>query len=71
VKKVQVALTKIPGVVHVNVSLESNSAVVKVAKGQVAVEQLTAAVETAGFKADSAKLPGAEEEITLSVAGMT
>ena len=68
--KVQVALTKIPGVIDVNVSLEDNSAIVKVAKGQVTVDQLTAAVETAGFKTDSPK-PLAEEEITLSVAGMT
>ena len=66
----QVALTKIPGVIDVNVSLEASNAVIKVAKGQVTVAQLTAAVETAGFKTDSPK-PSAEEEITLSVAGMT
>ena len=68
--KVQVALTKIPGVIDVNVSLEDSSAVIKVATGQVTVDQLTAAVKVAGFKADSPK-PLAEEEITLSVAGMT
>ena len=50
-KKVQVALTKIPGVVHVNVSLESNSAVVKVAKGKVTPSELTATVKEAGFTA--------------------
>jgi copper chaperone CopZ len=67
---VQVALTKIPGVISADVSLADNHATVQVAKGQVTVDQLTAAVETAGFKTDSPK-PLAEEEITLSVAGMT
>jgi copper chaperone CopZ len=70
VKKVQVALTKIPGVIDANVSLEDSSAVIKVAKGQVTVDQLTAAVEAAGFKTDSPKL-SAEEEIALSITGMT
>jgi copper chaperone CopZ len=67
---VQVALTKIPGVIDANVSLEDSSAVIKVAKGQVTVDQLTAAVEAAGFKTDSPKL-SAEEEIALSITGMT
>ena len=66
----QVALTKIPGVISAYVSLEDNHATVQVAKGQVTVDQLTTAVENAGFKTDSPKR-SAEEEITLSVAGMT
>ena len=70
-KKVQDALTKIPGVIDVNVSLETSNAIIKVTEGQVAVDQLTAAVETAGFKANPAPPAAAEEEITLSVAGMT
>ena len=70
-KKVQDALTKIPGVIDVNVSLEASNAIIKVTEGQVAVDQLTAAVEAAGFKANPAPPSAAEEEITLSVAGMT
>lgn len=67
----QVALTKIPGVISAYVSLEDNHATVQVAKGQVTVDQLTAAVKTAGFKTDFPKPSAAEAEITLSVAGMT
>ena len=49
--KVQVALTKIPGVIDVNVSLEDNSAIVKVATGKVTLSDLTATVKEAGFTA--------------------
>ena len=50
-KKVQDALTKIPGVIDVNVSLEGNSAVIKVTKGKVTPANLTATVKEAGFTA--------------------
>ena len=50
-KKVQDALTKIPGVIDVNVSLKGNSAVIKVTKGKVTRSDLTTTVKEAGFTA--------------------
>ncbi len=49
--KVQDALAKIDGVSGVNVSLADNSAVVKIEKGKVSTDDLTAAVTGAGFSA--------------------
>ena len=61
----QDALSKVEGVTEVvSVSMDTNTAVVKVAKGKVTTEALVKAVESQNFAA------AAIEEVTLSVTGM-
>ena len=63
--KVQDALSKVEGVTEVvSVSMDTNTAVVKVAKGKVTTEALVKAVESQNFAAAPI------EEVTLSVTGM-
>ena len=64
--KVQDALSTVEGVTEVvSVSMDTNTAVVKVAKGKVTTDALIKAVESQNFAA------AAIEEVTLSVTGMT
>ena len=61
----QDALSKVAGVTEVvSVSMDTNTAVVKVAKGKVTTDALIKAVESQNFAA------AAIEEVTLSVTGM-
>ncbi len=52
-EKVQSALSEVPGVVGTTISLKENRAIVEYEKGEVTVEELSKAVEKAGFKAVS------------------
>ncbi|MCY3740685.1 MAG: hypothetical protein OXI63_16470 [Candidatus Poribacteria bacterium] len=65
----QDALSKVAGVSEVvSVSRDTNTAVVKVAKGKVATEALVKAIESVEGRNFSAT---PIEEVTLSVTGMT
>ncbi len=65
----QDALSKVAGVSEVvSVSMDTNTAVVKVAKGKVATEALVKAVESVEGRNFSA---APIEEVALSITGMT
>ena len=66
--KVEAALGKVDGVTEIiSVSTADNTAVVKVEKGKVTADDLTAAVKSAGFSAKVLPI----DAVTLKVTGMT
>ena len=54
VATVERSLRKVPGVIDVNVSLETERAVVEIAKGAGKIEDLKRAVRAAGYETDDA-----------------
>src|SRR5215213_3598301 len=80
VRRVERALTKVPGVASANVSLATEKATVAFDPAEATVEQLATAVEKAGYRVP--ELPSTPEpapvaaplpsgEITLPIEGMT